>query len=99
MPKKAKRRPIRRRPQDRSEEVAIQQRAMDMAARGLADSRTPDQLRSELTDRELLLAEADRESQLNPSPQNLARYRMARTEFEAARRALALSDARARDVG
>jgi hypothetical protein len=89
--KKPKRRPIRRRPQDRSEEIMAQRRWVDATARGLLDGRSPEQLRSELHDRELLLGEADRAAQLDPSPANLASYRAARSQVEAARRAVELS--------
>src|SRR5687767_12620638 len=92
MPKKAKRRPIRRRPQDRSEEKANRQRWLDATARNMLAQITPDQIRSEVADRELLLEEADRAAQLDPSPSSLARYRMARSELEAAKRALELAD-------
>lgn len=91
MPKKPKRRPIRRRPQDRSEEINAQRRWLDATARGMLDGRSPDQLRSELHDRELLLLEADRAAQLDPSPANLAGYRAARAQVEAARRAVELA--------
>ena len=92
MPKKGKRRPFKRRPQDRSEDVANQQRRTEAAARSLLGSRTPDQLRSELADRQLLLDEADRAAQLDPNPANLTRYRAARSEMEAARRAVQLAN-------
>ena len=91
MAKKPKRRPIRRRPEDRTEEIAAQRRWLDNTARNLADGRSPDQLRSELHDRELLLLEADRAAQLDPSPVNLAQYRAARTQVEAARRAVEMA--------
>jgi hypothetical protein len=91
MPKKAKRRPIRRRPQDRTEEIAAQKRWLDNTARGLLDGRSPDQLRSDLHDRELLLMEADRAAQMDPSPVNLANYRAARSQVEAARRAVEMA--------
>ena len=91
MPKKPKRRPIRRRPQDRTEELNNQRRWLDNTARGLMDGRSPDQLRSELHDRELILLEADRAAQMDPSPVNLANYRAARSQVEAARRAVELS--------
>lgn len=97
MAKRSKRRPIRRRPQDRSEEIANKQRWMDAAARGLLHSRTDDQLKSELSDRELLLGEADRTAQLEPTPSNLARYRDARMQFEAAQRAVQLAGEAAPD--
>ena len=42
------------------------------------EDRDAGQLRSELHDRELLLAEADQLAQTDPSPVNLARYREAR---------------------
>ena len=95
MPKKTKRRPFKRRPQDRSEDIANQQRWTEAAARSLLGSRTPDQLRAELADRELLLDEADRAAQLDPNPINLARYRTARTELQVARRAVQIADTEA----
>jgi hypothetical protein len=61
---------------------------MDGAARTLLAGRTPDQLRSELYDRELILEEADRAAQLDPSPANLARFRSARTQVDVAKRAI-----------
>jgi len=91
MPKKARRRPIRRRPQDRTEEITAQRRWIDITARGLMDGRSPDQLRSDLHDRELLLMEADRAAQMDPSSVNLANYRAARSQVEAARRAVDLA--------
>ena len=91
MAKRPKRRPIRRRPEDRTEEIAAQRRWLDNTARNLADGRSADQLRSELHDRELLLLEADRAAQLDPSPINLAQYRAARSQVEAARRAVELA--------
>lgn len=91
MPKKPKRRPIRRRPQDRTEEVNAQRRWIDNTARGLMDGRSPDQLRSDLHDRELLLLEADRAAQMDPSPVNLANFRAARSQVEAARRAVEMA--------
>ena len=98
MPKKARRRPMRRRPQDNSQDAADKQRWLDAAARGLLASRTPDQLRSEASDRALLLSEADQAAQLDPNPANLARYRAARSQLETVERALALADAQPRDV-
>jgi len=93
MPKKPKRRPIRRRPQDRTEELAAQKRWLDNTARGLIDGRSPDQLRSDLHDRELLLMEADRAAQDDPSSINLANFRAARSQVEAARRAVEMASA------
>jgi hypothetical protein len=92
MPKKTKRRPIRRRPQDRSEDIANKQRWLDSAARTLLANTSPEQLRSELFDRQQLLDQADHEAQLEPSPANLARYRTARSQFEAAQQAVKLAD-------
>jgi hypothetical protein len=82
---------MKRRPQDRTEELTEQNRRMDSLARGLIDGKTVEQLRSELHDRELLLQEADRAAQLDPSGPNLAQYRAARAQVEAARRAVALA--------
>jgi hypothetical protein len=92
MPKKPKRRPIRRRPEDKTEEIAAQRRWLDNTARVMMDGRSPDQLRSELHDRELLLLEADRAAQMDPSPVNLAQYRAARSQVEAARRAVEMAN-------
>jgi hypothetical protein len=91
VPKKPKRRPVRRRPQDKTEDIAAQRRWLDNAARGLLDGRSTDQLRSDLHDRELLLMEADRAAQMDPSPVNLANYRAARSQVEAARRAVEMA--------
>ena len=90
MARKTKRRPIRRSPQDRTEQLQAQQRRLDAAAQGLLNGKSVDQLRSELHDRELLLAEADQEAQVNPGPGTLANYRLARSQVEAAQRALEL---------
>ena len=92
MPKKPKRRPIRRRPEDKTEEIAAQRRWLDNTARSMMDGRSPDQLRSELHDRELLLMEADRAAQMDPSPVNLAHYRAARSQVEVARRAVEMAN-------
>src|SRR3954468_14819482 len=91
MPKKPKRRPIRRRPEDKTEEINAQRRWIDNTARGLMDGKSPDQLRSDLHDRELLLMEADRAAQMDPSSINLANFRAARSQVEAARRAVELA--------
>ena len=91
VPKRPKRRPVRRRPQDRTEELTAQNRYMDNVARGMIDGKTVDQLRSELHDRELILLEADRAAQMDPSGMNLAQYRAARSQVEAARRAVAMA--------
>jgi hypothetical protein len=91
MPKKPKRRPIRRRPEDKTEEIAAQRRWLDNTARNMIDGRSPDQLRSELHDRELILMEADRAAQMDPSSYNLAQYRAARSQVEAAKRAVEMA--------
>jgi hypothetical protein len=91
MARKQKRRPIRRRPVDRSEEVANRQRWTEAAARGLLGTNSLPQVRSELSDRQLLLDEADRAAQLDPNPANLARYRTARSQVEVAKRALEIA--------
>jgi len=91
VPKRPKRRPVRRRPQDRTEELTAQNRWMDNVARGMIDGKTVEQLRSELHDRELILLEADRAAQMDPSGMNLAQYRAARSQVEAARRAVAMA--------
>ena len=91
MAKKAKRRPFRRpNPQQRNEEAAYRQRNIESAARDLLVNYSPEQLRLELSDRELRLADADRAAQMDPNPINLARYRYAFSEAEAARMALRL---------
>jgi hypothetical protein len=71
--------------------VNAQRRWIDNTARGLMDGRSPDQLRSDLHDRELLLLEADRAAQMDPSPVNLANFRAARSQVEAARRAVEMA--------
>jgi hypothetical protein len=91
MAKKPKRRPIRRQPQDRTEEINAQRRWLDNMARTMIEGRSTAQLRSDLHDRELLLLEADRAAQMDPSPVNLAQFRAARSQVEAARRAVELS--------
>jgi len=70
---------------------------MDPAARSLLGNSAPEQLRSEVSDRQLLLDEADRAAQLDPNPANLTRYRAARSQLEAARRALELAGDTAAD--
>lgn len=93
MASRGKRRPIRRRPQQRTEDAADVQRSLDMAARNVLRVVTsPAQLESELHDRELMLEEADRLAQLDPSPDNLRRFRAARAERDAFSRALQLVD-------
>ena len=93
MASRGKRRPIRRRPQQRHEDAAEVQRSLDMAARNvLRMVNSPAQLQSELHDRELMLEEADRLAQLDPSPDNLRRFRAARAERDAFSRALQLID-------
>ncbi|MCC7370997.1 MAG: hypothetical protein IT306_21465 [Chloroflexi bacterium] len=64
---------------------------LDSMARSMMGGKSAEQLRSELYDRELLLAEADRAAQLDPSGQNLAQFRAARTQVDAARRAVELA--------
>lgn len=93
MPRKRTYRPIRRPGnRDRGAEATAQQRSIDEAARHLMASRSLEQLRSELRDRELLLAEADQLAQLEPSPVNLTRYRAASSEYQAIRRAVELAE-------
>ena len=72
---------------------------MDGAARTLLAGRTADQLRSELYDREMLLEEADRAAQMDPSPANLARFRSARTQVDVARRAIEIGNQDAAQQG
>ncbi|MBA2446788.1 MAG: hypothetical protein H0V51_02045 [Chloroflexi bacterium] len=93
MPKKQRRRPVRRRRPDNDGDAADNLRRMDAAAQTLVRGTPPAQLRSELSDRELLLDEADRAAQLEPNASNLARYRAARSQRDVARRAVQLSDA------
>ena len=57
----------------------------------MMNGRSADQLRSDLHDRELLLMEADRAAQMDPSPVNLANYRAARSQVDAAKRAVELA--------
>jgi hypothetical protein len=93
MARKTKRRPFRpARPQQRSEDTAQRQRQLESAAQSLLSTRSPAQLQSELVDRETLLAEADQAAQLDPSPANLSRYRIARSEHEAARLAVDIAN-------
>jgi hypothetical protein len=95
MARKRKRRPFRRpSPQQRNEDAAHKQRSLEAAAQALLTGRTSEQIRSELSEREMLLAEADRAAQLDPNPANLARYRFAHSQREAAQTALELSDRR-----
>lgn len=89
MARRTKRRPFRRpRPQQRAEDTAFKQQRLEAAAQSLMGTRTVEQLRQELSEREWLLAEADRVAQLDPNPNNLFRYRSARSEYEAARLAV-----------
>lgn len=64
---------------------------LDNMARNMMGGKSVEQLRSELYDRELLLAEADRAAQMDPSGQNLAQFRAARAQVDAARRAVELA--------
>jgi len=64
---------------------------LDTTARGMMDGRSLEQLRSELYDRELLLQEADRAAQMEPGPVTLAQFRAARSQVEAARRAVEMA--------
>ena len=89
MARKQKRRPFRRpNPQQRNEEAAYRQRGIDAAAQALIANHTPEQLRMELSQREMLLAEADQAAQFDPNPANLSRYRFAHDQYQAARAAL-----------
>jgi hypothetical protein len=91
MPRKAKRRFFRpRRPQQRTEDAAHDQQRLEAAARSLLDSRSAEQLSQDVSEREFLLADADRVAQLDPNPVNLSRYRFALSQLEVAQRALAL---------
>ena len=92
MARKQKRRPFRRpNPQQRSEDAAQKQRRLESVAQSMLASRSPEQIRMDLSDLELLLAEADRIAQLDPNPANLARYRDASSQHEAAKLALKLA--------
>jgi hypothetical protein len=91
MPNRSRRRPPPRRQRGQRPENDIQDRAVDAAARSLLSTRDAGQLRSELHDRELLLAEADQLAQTDPSPVNLARYREARSMVDVARKALQMA--------
>jgi hypothetical protein len=91
MASRGKRRPMRRRPQQQREDAAEVQRSLDMAARNvLRMVSSPAQLQSELHDRELVLEEADRLAQMDPSPDNLRRFRAARADRDAFSRAMQL---------
>jgi hypothetical protein len=91
--RRTKRRPFRRpSPQQRTDDAAYRQRRVEAAAQALLSTRSPEQLKSELADREMLLFEADRAAQLDPSPENLSRYRTANADFEAVQAALTLVD-------
>jgi len=57
----------------------------------MLDGRSAEQLRSALHDEELLLLEADRLAQMDPSPANLASYRASRSRVEAAKRAVEMA--------
>jgi hypothetical protein len=95
MARRTKRRPFRRpAPQRRSEDDAQKQRRLDAAAEGLMATRSAEQIEAHLADCELLLAEADRAAQLDPSPDNLARYRRAQSDFETAQAAHKLASNR-----
>lgn len=100
MPRKAKRRQFRRaRPQQRLEDAAYKQHRLEAAARALLATRTAEQLRQELSERERLLAEADRAAQLDPNPANLSRFRFARSEYDSALVALELLAGKANTEG
>lgn len=92
MARKTRRRPFRRpNTQQRTEDANDRQRRIESDARSLLANRSPEQLRVELAEREYQLAEADRIAQLDPSPQNLNRYRMAAAQHAATRAALEMS--------
>jgi hypothetical protein len=93
MPRKQRRRPPPRRTRNTGEDAVERERRAEAAARTLLADTSPEQLRSQLLDRELLLDEADRAAQLDPNPMNLARYRAARAQVETVRRALNLMGA------
>src|SRR5438094_7940879 len=95
MARRPKRRPFRRpTQQQRTEDTSQQQRRLEAAAQALLETRPPEQLSREVSERQYLLAEADRVAQLDPNPANLSNYRFARSQFEAAQAALALSNSR-----
>jgi hypothetical protein len=90
--RRKQRRPFRRfQPQQRAEDASQKQHRLESAARGLLSNRTPEQLQSELSDRELLLEEADRAAQLDPSPENLSRYRVANFDHQVVQLAVRIS--------
>jgi hypothetical protein len=91
MAKKRKRRPFRRpNPQQRTEDAARKQTRLQAAAQSLLSTRTPEQLRQEVSAREWDLGEADRLAQLEPNPANLSRYRFALEQHEVALAAMRL---------
>jgi hypothetical protein len=97
MAKKAKRRPFRRwKPQQRTEDAALERGRMEAAAESLLATRTPEQLKQELSERQWLLDEADRAAQLEPNPANLSRYRLARSQYNTAQVAMELLASKAR---
>jgi len=99
MAKKKKRRQFRRpRPQQRSEDANESRRRLEVAAESLLTTRTAEQLSRELSEREWLLAEADRAAQLEPSPANLSRYRFAQSQYETAQAAVRISSGRSSDL-
>ena len=89
MARKMKRRVFRRpRPQQRTEDAAHKQQRLDADAQSLLATRTAEQVRRELSEREWLLEQADRDAQLDPSPAKLSRYRVARSDYEIAQAAV-----------
>jgi hypothetical protein len=84
--------PPRRRPGAARPDATEHQDQVEAAARQLAEQHTAEQLRMLLADRAALLQQSDQAGMIAPGPVNLARFRRARTEWEVAQRAVALSD-------
>ncbi|MCC7105684.1 MAG: hypothetical protein IT307_11110 [Chloroflexi bacterium] len=100
MARKTKRRPFRRpTTQQRADDSAYKRQQLESAAHVLLATRSPEQLRVEVSEREWQLAEADRIAQLDPSPANLTRYRSAQSQYEAARIAMQRLGSRPPGVG
>ncbi|MFN8521576.1 MAG: hypothetical protein U0821_00530 [Chloroflexota bacterium] len=91
MARKTKRRSFTRtRVQRRTEDPAERRHRLEGAARTLLSQFPGDAIARALSEREFLLAEADRAAQLEPSPANLTRYRAAQLQCEVARFAVEL---------
>lgn len=79
-----------RRP-SRPSAAAPQRDAVEQLARALLADRSVAELEALVAERQLAFDEADRLGQAEPSPQSLIRYRAARSDLEAAQRALELA--------